>query len=154
MITPEQKARDLLERLEHPRAQELTAGEVAELADLLARQPDPPVRIERALVITADEIVRLAELIRRADSKPIMRRYLLFAGQSFYPGGGFMDFIASFDSAQTAQERGLRDWPPDAEGNTEWWHVIDSENWQCVAKQDGVYNSRDILEIGSIKPAG
>jgi hypothetical protein len=34
--SPEQQARDLLERLEHPDAQSLSAGEVVELANLIA----------------------------------------------------------------------------------------------------------------------
>ena len=36
--TPEQQARDLLERLGHPRAQELSAGDVVELANLINNQ--------------------------------------------------------------------------------------------------------------------
>jgi hypothetical protein len=36
MTTAEQRARDLLTRLEHPRAQDLTAGDVVELANLIA----------------------------------------------------------------------------------------------------------------------
>jgi hypothetical protein len=35
-MTPEQAARDMLRRLEHPRADELTAGDVVELANLIA----------------------------------------------------------------------------------------------------------------------
>lgn len=35
-MTPEQQARDMLERLGHLRAQELTAGDVVELANLIA----------------------------------------------------------------------------------------------------------------------
>lgn len=37
-MTPEQRARDMLERLEHPRAQELSAGDVVELANLIAER--------------------------------------------------------------------------------------------------------------------
>lgn len=36
MATLEQKARNLLDRLEHPRAQDLSAGDVVELANLIA----------------------------------------------------------------------------------------------------------------------
>lgn len=35
-LTPEQRARDMLERLDHPDAQSLSAGEVVELANLIA----------------------------------------------------------------------------------------------------------------------
>lgn len=38
--TPEQQARDMLERLGHPRAQELSAGDVVELANLIAETTD------------------------------------------------------------------------------------------------------------------
>lgn len=42
MKSKEQQARDLLERLGHPRAQELTAGDVVELANLLNPVLDAP----------------------------------------------------------------------------------------------------------------
>lgn len=35
-MSAEQQARDMLERLEHPRAQELSAGDLVELASLIA----------------------------------------------------------------------------------------------------------------------
>lgn len=33
-----------------------------------------------------------------------MKRFLLFAGESFYPSGGWHDFIADFDSLNEAYE--------------------------------------------------
>jgi hypothetical protein len=48
-----------------------------------------------------------------------MKKYLLFLGDCYYPGGGWNDFKGSFDTIEEA-------WaavPPD----TDWWHIVDSE---------------------------
>jgi len=53
-----------------------------------------------------------------------MRRYLLFAGDQYYPAGGWHDFQGSFDSVAEAKEdyerhRWLKYW--------DWGHVVDAE---------------------------
>jgi hypothetical protein len=60
-----------------------------------------------------------------------MKRFLLFAGENYYPSGGMEDFINSFDSEQEA-----KDWynknqiaaksNPDLE-EYEWLHI-----WDCT----------------------
>lgn len=117
--TPEQQARDMLERLGHPRAQELTAGDVVELANLIA------------------------DAVGCDLAKGKMKRFMLFVGQSFYANGGFLDFVDSFDSAQEAVDCAVSKYdPPDGMFADEWWHVVDIETQQIVAKQEGDYCGR------------
>lgn len=42
-----------------------------------------------------------------------MRRFLLFAGDNYYPGGGWSDFIGDYDNTEkafAALKRNQRDW--------------------------------------------
>lgn len=50
-MTPEQAARDLLEHLEHPRAQEMTAGDVVELANLISEVRELREALRKILVL-------------------------------------------------------------------------------------------------------
>lgn len=54
----------------------------------------------------------------------MLKRYLLFAGLSYYPKGGWGDFAGSFDTLTEALaiRRGA-----------DWWHVIDSQTGKIVA---------------------
>lgn len=61
-----------------------------------------------------------------------MRRYLLFAGQLYYPRGGWNDFAGSFgalDEAKAAASRFLED-------NYGWVQAIDSETQARVLDMD------------------
>lgn len=57
-----------------------------------------------------------------------MKRYLLFAGSWYYPGGGWNDFVESFDTLEEAMEH------PDAiqEEYTNWYMIVDSTDGQIV----------------------
>jgi hypothetical protein len=51
-----------------------------------------------------------------------LKRYLLFAGEEYYPKGGMDDFSGSFDTANEAHERInqlIRN------EKIEWWHIMD-----------------------------
>lgn len=53
-----------------------------------------------------------------------MKRFLLFAGEDYYPIGGWNDFLGDFDTVAEAKGVG--------EGYREgsalcWWHVVDTE---------------------------
>lgn len=48
-----------------------------------------------------------------------MKRYWLFAGDAYYPGGGMEDFIASFDTVEEANA--------DQSGRkADWCQILDS----------------------------
>lgn len=51
------------------------------------------------------------------------KKYMLFAGDHYYPIGGWNDFVDSFDSIEDAIERGAR---------RDWYHIVDSNNFQTV----------------------
>lgn len=60
-----------------------------------------------------------------------MKQFLLFAGNVYYPNGGWGDFVASFDSLQEAKDAAPRD--------TDWFQVVDTALSQVVAGS-GIYN--------------
>lgn len=47
-----------------------------------------------------------------------MERYLLFAGNMYYPYGGWNDLVDSYETIEDAVEFAK-------EKNFEWWHVVD-----------------------------
>lgn len=67
-----------------------------------------------------------------------MLRYLVFAGQSFYADGGWLDFIGSQSSLADAEATGERvcDGKP---FSPDWWHVVDTETAAIVSGKSGTY---------------
>lgn len=57
-----------------------------------------------------------------------MKRYWLFAGETYYPSGGMGDFRGCFDSSEEAQAHQM--WSAD------WAHVFDSQDAVIVATRD------------------
>lgn len=53
-----------------------------------------------------------------------MKRYLLFAGDRYYPAGGWQDFKGSFDSLTEAILAAVNSF--------EWWHVVDGYSGKVV----------------------
>lgn len=56
-----------------------------------------------------------------------MKRYLVFAGDVYYPEGGWKDFQGSYD---TREEAFLN--CPNKESWDGWGHVVDSEVWMII----------------------
>lgn len=54
-----------------------------------------------------------------------MKRYLLFAGEKYYPGGGAYDFRDSFDTIEAAKDAPL--------ATTSWGSYAD---WAHIADRD------------------
>jgi hypothetical protein len=57
----------------------------------------------------------------------MMKRYLLFCGNNYYPNGGWSDLIGAFD---TIEECGPPNHFVDRYGDTvevDWWHLVDTE---------------------------
>lgn len=57
-----------------------------------------------------------------------MKRFILFAGDNYYPGGGMSDMVTSFDDLQEAK----RHWDQDQAQAYEydrhdWGHILDRE---------------------------
>lgn len=55
-----------------------------------------------------------------------MKRFLLFAGDAYYPRGGWGDFVGSFDTEVEAIAEA-------AKIGGDWYHVVDAEIGQEVA---------------------
>ena len=54
-----------------------------------------------------------------------MRTYILFAGSTYYPSGGWNDFHGLFNSVEAAVEHV-------ANTNCDWWHVADALEQRIV----------------------
>lgn len=60
-----------------------------------------------------------------------MNRYLLFVGDTYYPSGGWDDFIGPYDSVSDA-------WTVAVQKHRDWAHVVDSTTGQQVV-EDATY---------------
>lgn len=60
----------------------------------------------------------------------LSKRYWLFAGDSYYPGGGFSDFVDSYDTMEeaTVEAKSLRMefGPSYTPKKYDWYHIFDS----------------------------
>lgn len=52
-----------------------------------------------------------------------LKRFLLFSGSDYYPGGGWDDFVASFDTLEEAKDR---------KSHRDWNQMVDSETGEAV----------------------
>lgn len=72
-----------------------------------------------------------------------MPRFMLFAGNTYYPSGGAEDLIALSDNQEELVTEGLLRVFDPLDGDLDWWHVYDMEARQVVAFGDnGLYGSR------------
>lgn len=63
-----------------------------------------------------------------------VKRYWLFGGDKYYPGGGLADFVQSFDDSNDAIKMGRAKYG----ASLEWFHVLDAEAFTVVfAEGDG-----------------
>ena len=53
-------------------------------------------------------------------SSGLFAGFLLFAGETYYPSGGWEDFIEAFDTLEAAEARGQKQ----IEGEDDWWNII------------------------------
>ncbi len=53
-----------------------------------------------------------------------MKRYLLFAGWNYYPGGGWEDFQGSFETIEDAENAMTRE--------NDWHHIVDIQTSEMV----------------------
>lgn len=63
-----------------------------------------------------------------------MKRYVLFAGDVYYPGGGFEDFEASSDSLADLKRKAKAFTDKEREPIYVWWHIVDRQTDEIVAK--------------------
>ena len=61
--------------------------------------------------------------------------YALFAGDSYYPRGGWSDLVGVFDTVELAQEAYAKGWTfDDVTGEFDWGHVVDLSSKQVVTR--------------------
>lgn len=51
----------------------------------------------------------------------MLKQYLLFAGDNYYPCGGWGDFVEDFDSEVEALK-----WLAQSKEKYDWYHVVDT----------------------------
>lgn len=74
-----------------------------------------------------------------------MKRYLLFAGDQYYPGGGWQDYKARFTTrveALRAAAGGTRNTDL-VTGSWDWWQVVDIETGKIVEEGTSSVMRRD-----------
>lgn len=54
-----------------------------------------------------------------------MKRYLVFAGDKWYPSGGWDDFKGDFNTIEEGKESLISIGP-------DWWHIVDSNTGHIV----------------------
>ena len=64
-----------------------------------------------------------------------MNRYMLFAGNKYYPSGGMQDYVASDNDSHKLMRIG--------EGYN-WAHILDTDGMMVVAYQENFYSQADI----------
>lgn len=103
---------------------------------MLHETPCPnPICLGRDLAEAADVIVARGG---------VMKPYLVFAGNDYYPAGGWSDFRSSFDNINDATAEAERlvlepnpdDNSPQGDGRFEWAQVVD------LATSEGTYIQR------------
>jgi hypothetical protein len=61
-----------------------------------------------------------------------VNRYALFAGDNYYPSGGFQDFRGTFSELESAT-----DFAKKSEEDYDWWHVVDLTDGTVVESGTG-----------------
>jgi len=59
-----------------------------------------------------------------------MKRFLLFAGSTYYPSGGWNDYLGDFDSTEAAKDFLLS--RSTSYSSFDWWHILDTSNRTVV----------------------
>jgi hypothetical protein len=66
-----------------------------------------------------------------------MKRYILFGGDDYYPGGGWSDVLARYESVEEAIGHFDR-----RQENKDWMHLIDVDTG-AVLRRKGQYDDED-----------
>jgi hypothetical protein len=66
-----------------------------------------------------------------------MKRYMLFAGDQFYPNTAWADFRGDFDSVEEA--RAIVDAAAKTDDYFDWHQIVDAETKQVVVAEGQVY---------------
>lgn len=78
-----------------------------------------------------------------------MKRFLVFAGDDYYPRGGFGDAQESFDTLDEAICYGHEHAHPYSDGGFGWWHVVDMDSRSMVSEGQG-FNRKNNLSFKGV----
>ena len=63
-----------------------------------------------------------------------MKRFLLFAGDVYYPSGGFGDFVGDFEAPEEARDKLVKWIEAEGDPGYSWAHIYDTETMTMVYK--------------------
>lgn len=64
-----------------------------------------------------------------SDEQQAPKRYLVFAGDAYYPCGGWDDFVGRTDSLEDARAMRLRTNFRGQVAEHDWWQIVDTHTW-------------------------
>ena len=67
-----------------------------------------------------------------------MKRFIVFAGDFYYPGGGAADYVADFDTIDAA--KAWRGW------SSNWLHVLDTYTKEVHETHNGEWTAKPLEE--------
>lgn len=76
-----------------------------------------------------------------------MKRFVLFAGQNYYAGGGALDFKGEFNELDAALEVAATLVPYDEE----WFHIVDTDSWKVVAYFGGAHGVGNDIDPAAVE---
>ncbi len=76
-----------------------------------------------------------------------MKRYMVFAGDYYYPRGGMDDHRGSYDTMVDAVY---------GVGSCDWWHILDTKTMQCYNQmgEQGRMSGPELLAWAAEKDKG
>lgn len=73
----------------------------------------------------------------------MLKRYLMFAGDTYYPIGGWGDFKSDHDTSDEAAAAG-RAWAlVNDNPGSQWWHVVDTDADHAATTEAVSYYNRN-----------
>lgn len=69
-----------------------------------------------------------------------MKRYLCFAGEDYYPSGGWDDYVDSFDTLEEAVSflRSKLSTYSTLRQDWGWCHIVDTLNWSKILETQAI----------------
>lgn len=76
-----------------------------------------------------------------------VKRYLLFAGENYYPGGGWDDYVTDADTVEELRDllKRMGD-SDDSSHDWDWWQIIDIEEGKVVDVKTGDDRTKETFE--------
>ena len=68
------------------------------------------------------------KMTAKKDEMMILKKYILFGYDQYYPNGGLTDIIDSYDSLAEATSIAKNE-------SCDWWYIIDRDTWKVMLEK-------------------